>query len=264
MTQPKKRINIWQANFYTGLAIILPVVISLAIVKWLFGTVANITDLLLFFLKWLPIENHKHWIYVNGEDGQMLIHWSLLALCLAVALITLVGRLARHFLGKKLIQLMDYIMFKVPLLNKIYGTIKQVNEAFTSSKKSSFKQVVLVEFPKDGMHSVGFITNEDHQEVQQKITGKIISVFVPTTPNPTTGFLLLLPEEKITKLDMSVADGIKFIVSLGSVAPYYAGKALPDSETMVSLPDTEGLETATAGKPVSVSEATEWKSAQQD
>jgi len=261
MTQPAKRINRWQANFYTGLAIILPVVISLGIMKWLFGTVANITDLLLFFLHWLPID--RNWIYVDGKDGQMLIHWSLLALCLAVGLITLTGRLARHFLGKKLIQLMDYIMLKVPLLNKIYGTLKQVNEAFTSSKKSSFKQVVLVEFPKDGMYSVGFVTNEHHEEVQQKIPERVISVFVPTTPNPTTGFLLLLPEEKVTKLDMSVADGIKFIVSLGSVAPAYVGKRLPETDSMVSLPDTGPLQ-ATPATPVTASEAVEWKNAQQD
>ncbi len=259
MSQPVKRINTWQANFYTGLAIILPVVISLGIVKWLFGTVANITDLLLFFLHWLPIEPHR--IYVNGKDGQMLTHWSLLALCMAVGLITLTGRLARHFLGKKLIQLMDYILFKVPLLNKIYGTIKQVNEAFTSSKKSSFKQVVLVEFPRDGMRSVGFITNEHHEEVQAKTPDKIVSVFVPTTPNPTTGFLLLLPEEKVIKLDMSVADGIKFIVSLGSVAPTYTGKSLPEADSPMTLPGT--LHPA-AARPVSVSEAVEWKNAPQD
>jgi uncharacterized membrane protein len=159
---------------------------------------------------------------------------------------------------------MDYIMLKVPLLNKIYGTIKQVNEAFTSSKKSSFKQVVLVEFPKDGVYSVGFVTSKHHEEVQQKIPEKVISVFVPTTPNPTTGFLLLLPEEKVTKLEMSVADGIKFIVSLGSVAPFYEGRTLPDTVTKVSLPGTSAVETAVMAGPVSVSEATEWKNAQQD
>ncbi len=261
MSQPQKRINVWQANFYTGLAIILPVVISLAIVKWLFGTVANITDLLLFFLKWDWLAIDPRWIY--AKDGQMFIHWSLLALCLAVALITLIGRLARHFLGKKLIQLMDYIMFNVPLLNKIYGTIKQVNTAFTSSKKSSFKQVVLVEFPKDGMYSVGFITNEQHEEIQAKIPHRVVSVFVPTTPNPTTGFLLLLSEDKVTKLDMSVADGIKFIVSLGSVAPDYAGGAFSKTGSAVTLPDAGVLQTASA-RNVSASEAEEWKNAQQD
>lgn len=258
-----KPINTWQANFYTGLAIVLPVVISLAIVKWLFGTVANITDLLLFFLKWVPLE--PRWIYVNGEKGQMLLHWSLLALCLAVGIITIVGRLARHYFGKKLIQLMDYIMFRVPLLNKIYGTLKQVNEAFTSTNKSSFQQVVLVEFPKDGMYSVGFITSENHEEVQARTPGKVVSVFVPTTPNPTTGFLLLLADEKVTRLQMSVADGIKFIVSLGSVAPAFNGPARPAPPAspvpLATLAKDEALEAAAAA---TIAEVAAWKSEQKD
>ena len=78
---------------------------------------------------------------------------------------------------------------------------------------------MLVEFPREGMYSVGFITNEQHGEVQEKTQKNVVAVFIPTTPNPTSGFLVLLPEDKVTKLDMSVADGIKYIVSLGSIAP---------------------------------------------
>src|SRR5213078_4643715 len=104
----------------------------------------------------------------------------------------------------------------------IYSTIKQVNEAFSPSSKSSFKQVVLVEFPRAGQYSVGFITAEDHREVQQKIKEHVISVFVPTTPNPTSGFLVLVPEREVTRLDMTVADGIKFIISLGAIAPEFS------------------------------------------
>jgi len=110
-------------------------------------------------------------------------------------------------------------------LNKIYGTFKQVNEAFTSSNKSSFKQVVLVQFPQPGQYSVGFLTGADHPEVQEKTGENLVSVFVPTTPNPTSGFLLMVPASEIVKLDMSVADGIKFIISLGAVAPEYTRAA---------------------------------------
>jgi uncharacterized membrane protein len=81
--------------------------------------------------------------------------------------------------------------------------------------------VVMVEFPSAGIYSIGFITNEQHGEVQQKTKAKVVCVFVPTTPNPTSGFLILVPEEKVTKLDMNVADGIKYIVSLGSIAPEF-------------------------------------------
>jgi uncharacterized membrane protein len=202
----------WRANFFTGLAIVLPAVISIAVVVWLFGTVANITDTLLIFLP-------KEWTHKDNGAGPMHWYWSLCALLLAVLLIGLVGGLARYYFGKKLIELVDLALLRVPLLNKIYSAIKQVNEAFSPSNKSSFKQVVLVEFPRPGSYSVGFLTGEDHKEVQQKTREHVLSVFVPTTPNPTSGFLVLVPEREITKLDMSVADGIKFIISLGAIAP---------------------------------------------
>lgn len=215
----KQHLKHWQANFYAGLALVLPAVISLAIVKWLFGTVSTVTDTLLFFLPYLPIDDRL--IYVDGDSGEMLLPWSLLALAIAVAIIALIGRFARHFVGKKMITVVDYVMLKVPLLNKIYGAIKQVNEAFTSNKRSSFKQVVLVEFPKDGVYSVGFLTGDEHGEVQHRTSEQVVSVFVPTTPNPTTGFLILVPTGKVTRLQMSVADGIKLIMSLGSVSPAF-------------------------------------------
>ncbi len=208
----KKALIRWRANFFTGLAIVLPAVISIAVVIWLFGTVANITDTLLIFLP-------KKLTHRDQGAGPMHWYWSLCALVMAVMLIGLIGGLARHYFMKKLIELVDLGLLRVPLLNKIYSTIKQVNEAFSPSSKSSFKQVVLVEFPRAGQYSVGFLTGEDQREVQQKTKERVLSVFVPTTPNPTSGFLVLVPEKEITRLEMSVADGIKFIISLGAIAP---------------------------------------------
>jgi uncharacterized membrane protein len=143
------------------------------------------------------------------------------ALLLAILMISLIGRFARNYIGKKMIQMVDSVLLSIPLLNKIYGAIKQVNDALTTNKKSSFEQVVMVQFPREGVYSVGFITSEQNQEVQARTSEKIVSVFVPTTPNPTTGFLIMVPEQQVTRLEMSVADGIKFIISLGSVSPYY-------------------------------------------
>jgi len=204
----------WRGNFVTGLAVLLPALITLAVVKWFFGTVASLTDLLLFFLP--PGITHR-----NGGDGSMYWYWSLFALLLAIVLIGLVGLLTRYYIGKRMIAWLDSTMLRVPLLNKIYSTIKQVNEAFSSGGKSSFKTVVLVEFPRAGMYSIGFITSEQHEEVQAKTREKVVCVFVPTTPNPTSGFLILVPEEKTTKLNMSVAEAIKYIISLGSISPEY-------------------------------------------
>lgn len=202
----------WRASFLTGLAIALPAVISLALVRWVFGTISNITDTLLFLVP-------REWTHERSGEGPLHWYWSLCALVLAAVLITLLGRLARNFLGRKLIEMVDHTLLAVPLLNKIYGTIKQVNEAFTSSNKSSFKQVVLIEFPRAGQYSVGFLTGDRQPRIPSKSGENLVSVFIPTTPNPTSGFMVLMPENEVTKLDMSVADGIKFIISLGSIAP---------------------------------------------
>ena len=216
----KPSVAIWHANFLTGLAVVLPAVVSIAIVVWLFGTVSNITDTLLFFLP-------REWTHKNHGEGAVYWYWSWVALLWAILLISLIGRFARYYLGQRLIELVDETLLRVPLLNKIYGTIKQVNAAFSTNKKSSFRQVVLVEFPRAGQYSVGFLTSEQNQEIQKKTAQKVVSIFIPTTPNPTSGFLIMVPEQSLTKLDMSVAEGIRFIVSLGSVSPDFP--AVPPS-----------------------------------
>tara|TARA_Y100000588_G_scaffold65718_1_gene65689 strand:- start:13 stop:735 length:723 start_codon:yes stop_codon:yes gene_type:complete len=210
-------------NFFTGLAVVLPVIISIAVALWLFNQAVAVSDILLFPFKYIPGLELEH-IWKDAVDGQpgkeLYWWWKVVAILEAVILTGLLGFLTRYYVGKKLVQLMDYVMLNVPLLGKIYGTVKQVNQAFTSEKKSSFKQVVMVEFPRKGLFSVGFVTAE---QVKTDEGESIISIFVPTTPNPTTGFLLVLPESKVVKLDMSVADGIKYIVSLGAVPPENAG-----------------------------------------
>ena len=211
----------WRANFFTGLAVLLPAIVSVVVLFWFFSSVANVTDTLLFFLP----NNLTH---KNNGEGPMYWYWSLAALILALLLISVVGRLTRYYVGKKIIELLDRTLLRVPLLNKIYITIKQVNEAFTSNK-SAFKQVVMVEFPHKGHRAVGFVTAEQDEAFHQG-GERTISVFIPTTPNPTSGFLILVPENQVQKLDMSVAEGIKFIVSLGAIPPEspVAIRAVPD------------------------------------
>ena len=205
----------WRASFLTGLLIVLPGVITLAVVKWFFGTVASFTDTLLFFL---PYFLEPKLIYENGESGPMFWHWSLLAFLVAVGSVTAIGVLARYYIGKRLIAWADNLMLRVPVLNKIYGTIKQVDGAFTSGKKSSFKTVVLVEYPREGIYSVGFITSEQAEEVEQKTGKKCVCIFIPTTPIPTGVFLIIVPEDQVIKLDISVADGFKYIISIGAIS----------------------------------------------
>jgi uncharacterized membrane protein len=202
----------WQANFLTGLFIALPAIISFAVIKWVFGTISSVTDALLFFLP-------KNITHQDHGDGQVLWYWSVVSLVLAVLLISVLGRLARNYFGRKVIQWTNDLMLSIPLFNKVYATIKQVNEAFSTGGKDSFKTVVRVEFPRAGMYSVGFLTSEQQHRDLFKAREKLVCVFIPTTPNPTSGFLMLLPEEQVTRLDMSVADGLKYIVSLGAISP---------------------------------------------
>jgi uncharacterized membrane protein len=219
----------WRDNFFAGLAIVLPAVISIAVVVWIFQNVSNVTDKLLFFVP-------ESWIRPklrNGDLGDIRWYWSWIALAWAVFVVCLVGRYGRNYVGRKTIEWFDTAIMRVPLMNKIYGTIKQVNESF-SSNKSSFKQVVLVSFPHARSRAVGFVTGE-----QLGLGGeRLVSVFVPTTPNPTSGFLLLVPESEIVKLDMSVADGIKFTISLGAISPGHAGHRLTASPPKAPPPNS--------------------------
>ena len=199
----------WRTSFLTGLVVILPGVVTLAVVKWFFGTVSSLTDLLLFFLP-------KTITHEGDGTGPIHWYWSLLALLVSACLVTVIGVLARHYLGKRMIEFADNLMLRVPVLNKIYGTIKQVDAAFTGNK-NAFKTVVLIEYPRPGIYSVGFITSEQEDPVSIKLGRKMVCVFIPTTPIPTSGFLVILPPEQVQKLDMSVADGFKYIISLGAI-----------------------------------------------
>jgi uncharacterized membrane protein len=200
---------------------------------WLFKTVGNITDTLLLFLP-------RNLTHSEQGQGPMYWYWSVVALLLAVFLILVVGLLARNYFGKRIIEWVDSALLKVPLLNKIYGAIKQVNDAFSSTNKTAFRTVVLIEYPRAGIYSIGFLTNDQQEEVERKIHQKVVCVFVPTTPNPTSGFLMMIPEDKVIKLDMSVADGIKHIISLGSIVPEHFAMNRP------------ALEGAAADLPVSI------------
>jgi uncharacterized membrane protein len=201
---------------------VLPAAVTFIVLFWLFKTVGNLTDPLLFFLP-------RTWTHGNNGEGEMYWYWSLLAVVVAVFLIGIVGLAARNYFGKRLIEWFDAGLLKVPLLNKIYAATKQVNDAFSPQNKTAFRTVVAIEYPKAGVYTIGFITNDEPKEAQEKLGEKLVCVFVPTTPNPTAGFLLFVPEDKVTKLDMSVADGIKYVISLGSIVPEYSpgSKRLP-------------------------------------
>jgi uncharacterized membrane protein len=201
----------WKSAFLTGLAVVLPGAVSIGIVVWLFGTAASFTDALLLLVP-------RAWTHAQNGEGAVHLYWRVIALVLAILLVGLIGRGAGEYLGRRMIRLADDVLMRVPLLNKIYGALKQINEAFTSSRTAAFKQVVLVEFPRAGLYSLGFVTSTQNGQVQARFRESMLSVFVPAPPL-TSGAIVLVPETEVVRLDMSVSDGIKFIMSLGSVCP---------------------------------------------
>lgn len=150
--------------------------------------------------------------------------YRIIALILFVALTTAVGRVTRLVVGKRMVTATESIITRVPLLNKTYGFMKEISQTLLSGKKTMFQRVVLVEFPRTGVYSIGFVTSETEGEVQEKTRETVINVFVPTTPNPTSGFLILVPRGQLIDLGMTVAEGMKLVISGGAVVPPYPSK----------------------------------------
>ena len=141
-----------------------------------------------------------------------------LEILLSVIIIIIVGGISLSFFGKRIVLLINDIFKKIPILRTIYSAIGQMTQSFTSSGKDK-KSVVLVEYPKKGSWAVGFATKENDGEISKKVKKQMINVFVPTTPNPTSGFLLMYPKDEVIYLDMSFEEASKFIVSAGTSDP---------------------------------------------
>ena len=141
-----------------------------------------------------------------------------LEILLSVIIIIIVGGISLSFFGKRIVSLINEIFKKIPILRTIYSAIGQMTQSFTSTGKDK-KSVVLVEYPKKGSWAVGFATKENDGEISKKVNKQMINVFVPTTPNPTSGFLLMYPKDEVIYLDMSFEEASKFIVSAGTSDP---------------------------------------------
>ncbi len=141
-----------------------------------------------------------------------------LEILLSVIIIIIVGGISLSFFGKRIVSLINDIFKKIPILRTIYSAIGQMTQSFTSTGKDK-KSVVLVEYPKKGSWAVGFATKENDGEISKKVNKQMINVFVPTTPNPTSGFLLMYPKDEVIYLDMSFEEASKFIVSAGTSDP---------------------------------------------
>ena len=199
--RPKKSIFARiRNNFIAGIVVLIPIGITL----YLTLAIVKVSS------KILPKEiNPNNYLPYNIPGIEIVI---------AVLLITLIGWLSLSFLGKKLLNIFDNILKKIPILRTIYSAFVQMLETFTKSEVNK-KNVVLVEYPKKGTWAVGFATNENTGEIKNKIGQEVVNVFVPTTPNPTSGFLLMFPKKDIIYLDITFEQASKFIVSAGSTNP---------------------------------------------
>ena len=186
--------------FIAGIVVLIPISITIYLILLL----ASISS------KILPNEiNPNHYLPYSIPGLEILI---------ALFLITLIGWLSLSFLGKKLLVLFNNILKRIPILRTIYSAIGQMTETFTKNDTDK-KNVVLVEYPRKGSWAVGFATKENTSEISRKTNKKLVNVFVPTTPNPTSGFLLMIPKEDLIYLDLSFEEASKFIVSAGTSNP---------------------------------------------
>jgi uncharacterized membrane protein len=147
-----------------------------------------------------------------------------LGLLLMLAFLTLIGMLTAGLAGRTLVRLGERLLSRMPVVRGVYGTLKQIFETVLAQKSRSFREVVLVEYPRRGLGAIGFVTGPTRGEIQSYSAEELVHVFVPTTPNPTSGFLLFVPKSELIHLDMSVEDGIKMVISGGIVGPPAAAR----------------------------------------
>jgi len=186
--------------FFTGVVVLIPIGFTLYLTKFLVGISSKI----------IPKEiNPNHYLPFSIPGIEIL---------LSIFLITLIGGLSLSFIGKKILQLVNDLLKRIPILRTIYSAIVQMTESF-ANKDNNKKSVVLIEYPRKGSWAVGFATKKNSGEISKKTGKKLINVFVPTTPNPTSGFLLMFPEDEVLYLDMSFEEASKFIVSAGTSIP---------------------------------------------
>ena len=183
--------------FITGVVVLIPIGFTLYLSKILIGISSKVIPQNLNPNSYLPFA-------IPG-----------LEIIISIIFITIVGGLSLSFLGKKILKLIDDLFKRIPFLRTIYSAIVQMTETF-SKKDDDKKSVVLVEYPRKGVWAVGFATRENKTEMSAKVNKKLINVFVPTTPNPTSGFLLMFPMDEIIYLNMSFEEASKFIVSAGT------------------------------------------------
>jgi uncharacterized membrane protein len=188
-----------QKIFLAGILTLLPVVVTFYLIYFLFTTLDNFLG--------------------NFLENMVQRELPGAGFLLSIGVVFLVGFLTTNLLGKRVIHWGEALITKIPLIKGIYTSTKQIVDAFSNREKDAFKKVVLLEYPRQGLFALGFVTGSSRGEIQTKTQELMINVFVPTTPNPTSGMLVMVPEEAIIPLDMTVEEGLRVLISGGIASP---------------------------------------------
>ena len=193
-----------RAYFVTGLLIWVPLVITVWVLSLLIGTMDRTLDLLP--IAWQP----ERWIGAQIPG---------LGVVLTAVVILGTGLLARNFIGERLVRLWEGLLARIPIVRTIYSSVKQVSDTILSPTGNAFRKAMLVQYPRPGVWTIAFQTGAPAREVSVAVDVDMVSVYVPTTPNPTSGFFLMMPRDQVIELSMSVDQALKYVVSMGVVAP---------------------------------------------
>ena len=196
--------------FITGLLVLVPLLITLWVISSLIGMMDQ--SLLLLPESWRP-------------KAQLGLEIPGVGALLTLLIVFVTGLIATNFFGKQLILLWEALLARVPVVKSIYASVKQVSDTLFSDSGNAFRQAVLVQFPRENSWTIAFVTGKPGGDVANHLHGDYVSVFVPTTPNPTGGYFLMMPRAEVITLDMSVDEALKYIISMGVVAP--AEKIIP-------------------------------------
>ncbi len=201
-------------HFFSGLLFLTPIILTLYLIVWFIGITDNLVRPF-FPAEWLFIDK-----YVPG--------YGLIILLIGA---TAIGFMAKGFWGRYFMRRSDHLLSKMPIVRGLYTTIKQLSQAVLDKDSSSFKEVGLIEYPRKGIWSLCFITGRTEGEVKQALSEPVVNVFIPTTPNPTSGFLLFVPKKDIQVLKMSVEEGLKMVISAGVITPQIKSTSKKETNT---------------------------------
>lgn len=190
--------------FITGLLIWIPLAITFMVLAWIVGTLDQIILL-------LPNGLHPRERFGFNVPG--------LGVVMSLLIVLITGLVAANVLGQKLVQIWEAMLSRIPVVKSIYSSVKQVSDTLFSSSGQAFRQALLVQYPREGSWTIAFLTGKPGGDAARHLPGDFVSVYVPTTPNPTSGFFLMMPKKDVVELEMSVDEALKYIISMGVVAP---------------------------------------------